>query len=164
MMAPALVGTLLLACAGCHHRQGSTAFSAGPQADSIVDGTVSVTGTGFEQEIMLGRGSGELPLRLVATPGDSAALLHVAGLEIAARGEITGRTMRLRSFTAIRAGSLPVEDGILRLDGDHLILETAAGRLRLGNPPSALWQLVGARVWVSGPLDTGPNSYGVISR
>lgn len=124
---------------------------------------MSITGTGFEQQIMLVR-SGAPGLRLLAAPPDSGALLHVAGMEIAARGDVSGSAMRLRSFTVTRAGATPVVDGVLRLDGNHLVLETATGRLALGNPPTAFRQLVGARVWISGSLDTGPNAYGVISR
>jgi hypothetical protein len=42
---------------------------------------------------------------------------------------------------------------------------TADGRrVRLGNPPAALRDLVGARVWITGPTETGPNPYGVIQR
>jgi len=34
--------------------------------------------------------------------------------------------------------------------------------LPLGNPPAGLRALIGARVWIGGSLNTGPNTYGVI--
>ena len=56
----------------------------------------------------------------------------------------------------------PVIDGIVLRDGTRLALQGSHGRVNLGNPPTALRAMVGARVWVGGPLDTGPNTYGVI--
>jgi len=37
------------------------------------------------------------------------------------------------------------------------------GRIPLGNPPAALRNMIGARVWIGGPLDSGPNVYGLIT-
>ena len=53
-------------------------------------------------------------------------------------------------------------DGKVRADGPLFVLETSNGRVRLGNPPTVFKTLVGARVWVAGKVDTGPNRYGVI--
>jgi hypothetical protein len=101
--------------------------------------------------------------RLVpATAADSAALVRLGGVEIAARGTIDGSTLRVASFTALSASGASVVDGIVRVDGRTIALETSTGRVTLGNPPSALLQMNGARVWVSGPIDKGPNSYGII--
>ena len=101
-------------------------------------------------------------IRLHASPSDSAALVRLGGAEVAVRGDLAGRTMIVRDFTTTRVSGMPVVDGVLRLQGDRVVLDTPTGRVALGNPPSALRRMIGARVWVSGPLERGPNAYGVI--
>lgn len=144
--------------AACHRNQPAQESTA---SGSVLHGVVSVTGTSFEQQIVL-----EAPnrnTRLVpANAGDSAALVRLGGVEIAARGTIDGNVLRVLGFTALSANGTPVVDGIVRVAGRIVSLETATGRVTLGNPPSALLQMSGARIWVSGPIDRGPNSYGVI--
>jgi hypothetical protein len=130
--------------------------------DRVVDGVVTVTGTTFEQQLVLETGSG--PLRLHASAADSAALVAAAATEVSVRGSDEGAALRVRNFMVTRVGAAPVVDGVIRRDGDRLVLEASGGRLVMGNPPTAFWQLIGARVWVQGPLDTGPNAYGVIRR
>jgi hypothetical protein len=156
-----LLGGSLAVGASCHRHQGEAAADALP-AESVVHGIVSVTGTGFEQQVVLQRTSLGGSLRLHASPADSAALVRVGGAEVAARGELTGRSLRVRSFTVTRVGNAPVVDGVLRMDGSRLLLDSTNGAVTLGNPPQALRNAIGARVWVSGPLDTGPNSFGMI--
>lgn len=101
-------------------------------------------------------------IRLVAAPSDSAALTRLGGVEIVARGDEDDGRMRVKSFTAIRVNGQPVLDGVLRFGGGVFVLQTATGPITLGNPPSALREMLGARIWISGPVATGPNSYGVI--
>jgi hypothetical protein len=81
---------------------------------------------------------------------------------VSVRGVDEGNALRVRSFVAQSVSGKPVVDGILRMDGDRVLIETADGRFLLGNPPPTFRQMVGARVWIGGPLATGPNSYGVI--
>jgi hypothetical protein len=57
----------------------------------------------------------------------------------------------------------PVIDGVVREDEGKLSIETPEGRVALGNPPARLRNLVGARIWIGGPLATGPNQFGVIA-
>lgn len=125
-----------------------------------LQGVVSITGTSFEQQIQLRTANGST--RLVASPADSAALSRLGGVEVEVRGPVDDNRMHVASFTAVRAAGEPVVDGVLAMDGNALVLQTSAGRRTLGNPPAALRQMIGARVWISGPLDAGPNSYGVI--
>src|SRR5581483_11677046 len=102
--------------------------------------------------------------RLHASPADSAALVRAAGptVDLSVRGVEEGNDVRVRSFSVTSVGGVPVVDGIVRADGDHYWLDTPNGRVELGNPPQSLRGLVGARVWVQGPLDRGPNAYGVL--
>lgn len=110
---------------------------------------------------MLRTGDGDLAL--TATASDSAALSRVGGTSVLMRGRARESTFYVVSFTVTSVDGAPVADGVLANDGGHLVLQSANGQITLGNPPAALDSLVGARVWISGPLDTGPNSYGVIA-
>jgi hypothetical protein len=152
----AAFATLVVACHRNHAAQQAAADG------SVLHGVVSVTGTSFEQQIVL-QASNRNTRLVPANAADSAALVRLGGVEIAARGAIDGNALRVSSFTAISVDNKPVVDGIVRVDGRAVALETSTGRVTLGNPPSALLQMNGARIWVSGPVDKGPNSYGVIT-
>jgi hypothetical protein len=158
MRRPAAAATVYaLALIACH-RSGPTPAAQ----ETVVRGSVLVTGTGFEQHLLLATRAGRRVLH--ATPGDSAALVRVAGpnVELSVRGRDEGNTFRVHGFTVEAVSASPVVDGVLRGDADHLSVETAKGVVTLGNPPPALRGMIGARVWIQGPLDRGPNAYGVI--
>jgi hypothetical protein len=159
-----LTAWLFVAMAGaaatdCHPPAQTSASAAAP--DSI-KGIVSVTGTGFEQRVVL-RSQGDNVTLLSAATADSAALSRLGGVEVLAIGQRSGNELRVERFTAISVAGAPVVDGVLRDDNGKLMLETTQGRVQLGNPPAALRNLVAARVWIGGPLDRGPNTYGVIA-
>jgi hypothetical protein len=143
----------------CSHRGEKPRVTANIAPESLL-GIVSITGTSFEQRIVLR--SGNTSTYLATSPSDSASLSRVAGIEVVVRGRAEKQAFRVASFMAKRVDGAPVVDGLLMRDGDRLLLETANGRVPLGNPPAAFRAMVGARVWVGGPLDTGPNVYGVI--
>ena len=150
---PAVIATF-----GCYHPRY---VAVQPIAADSASGVIAITGTTFEQQIILRTvNSTEL---LSAHAADSAALSRMGGVEVSLVGLRTDRTFNVRSFRAVRVAGAPVVDGILRSDGDRIVLETSSGRLSLGNPPAQLRKLVGARVWIGGPLDTGPNTFGVIT-
>ncbi|HEY7396553.1 MAG TPA: hypothetical protein VH559_16970 [Gemmatimonadaceae bacterium] len=139
----------------CHRQR--TDVQAPP---SMLRGIISVTGTRFEQRIQLR--TQDRSTRLWANPGDSAALTRLGGMEVETRGWLDESGMRVASFTAWSVSGSRVVDGIVRVNGDKVTLETAKGLVVLGNPPNELRMMPGARVWVSGSLEKGPNSYGVI--
>ena len=126
-----------------------------------VRGTVRVVGsTPFTRVELRPEGGG----RALTLTGDTAALRRAAALVVEVRGvpSADGRELQVERFTVVAANGEPVLDGFLRRDGDGLALETATGRVRLGNPPAALRDQAGARVWIGGPAATGPNPYGVL--
>ena len=134
-------------------------MDAAVRADSL-RGVVSVTGTGFDQHIVLR--AGDRAHALEASASDSAALTRMGGAEIVVRGLAAGDSFTVTDFVVRSIDGAPVVDGVLVKNGDRLGLRTAGGELALGNPPAELAHMIGARVWIRGPLDTGPNSYGVI--
>lgn len=142
---------------GCHHAPRTSTPAIEP--DSLA-GVVSVTGTAFEQRLVLRSGDRATPLS--AGAADSAALSRMGGVEVLVIGKRTPSVFRIERFVALNVAGSPVVDGFVRYDGGRLALETRNGRIPLGNPPVTLRGMIGARVWISGPLDTGPNSYGVI--
>jgi len=135
--------------------------SSAAVAPDSVTGTVAVTGTPFEQQIVLQQENGR-PVRLSVTTSDSSALARMTGVEVRMIGKRNGDLLEVEKFAAVRVAGSPVVDGVLRNEGGRLLLHTADGPIPLGNPPDALRGMIGARVWVGGPLDKGPNSYGLI--
>jgi hypothetical protein len=128
-------------------------------SDSAV-GIIAITGTAFEKQLVLRSGNNTINLSTAAS--DSAALSRMGDVEVLVTGKQGPRKFEVSRFKALRVGGNPVVDGVLRDDGGRLSLMTAGGRIPLGNPPSALRQMIGARIWIGGPLDKGPNVYGVI--
>ena len=142
----------------CHPPARSSSAATAP--DSLT-GIVSITGTSFERQVVLR--SGDNAIYLSAAPPDSAALFRLGGVEVLVKGKRTPNLFRVERFAALNVAGSPVVDGVLRNDGGRLMLETTHGRIGLGNPPNALRSMIGARIWIGGPLDTGPNTYGIIT-
>jgi hypothetical protein len=152
-----ILAPLMTAALGCHHP--APKLSVAIEADSLT-GIVSITGTSFERQLVLR--SGTTATLLSAAAPDSAALSRLGGVEVLVVGRKSGNHFRVEHFTALSVAGSPVVDGIVRNYGDRVVVETTRGPLPLGNPPTGLRALSGARVWIGGPLNTGPNNYGVI--
>jgi hypothetical protein len=101
---------------------------------------------------------------LGASARRTPSLSQLGGAELVVRGVATAETFTVHSFTVRAIDGAPVVDGLLGREDGHLVLFTMSGSLTFGNPPAALDSLVPSRVWVGGPLATGPNVYGVIMR
>jgi len=144
---------------GCHRQTRTSTPGIAP--DSL-RGTVSVTGTGFEQQLVFRSDNGEATI-LSAAAADSAALTRLGGVEMFVIGTTQDTRFRVSRFRALSVAGASVVDGIVRDEGGRLMIETTDGRVPLGNPPVALRRLVGARVWVGGSMATGPNTYGIIA-
>jgi hypothetical protein len=153
-----ILAPLMTAALGCHHPAPKPAVAI--EADSLT-GIVSITGTSFEQQIVLR--SGPAAIQLSAPASDSAALSRLGGVEVLVVGRKSGNHFRVEHLTALSVAGSPVVDGVVRNYGDRVVVETARGPLPLGNPPVGLRALNGARVWIGGPLATGPNTFGVIT-
>jgi len=156
-MMTGIVASVMAAAVGCHHASRTSADAFAP--DSLT-GIVSVTGTAFEQHLVLRSGNTVTPLS--AATADSAALSRLGGVEVLVIGTRSPNLFRVERFMAVNVAGSPVVDGIIRNDDGRLVLETSRGPIALGNPPTALRSMIGARLWIGGPLDKGPNTYGVI--
>jgi len=152
-----ILAPLMSAALGCHHPAPKPSVAIG--VDSLT-GIVSITGTSFEQQLVL-RSGGTATL-LSAAASDSAALSRLGGVEVLVVGRRDGKRFRVDHLTALSVAGSPVVDGVVRIYGDRVVVETARGPLALGNPPAGLRALNGARAWIGGSLATGPNTYGVI--
>ena len=161
-------GYLLLPCAlaalACargapaDHRPARNETSA---ADSL-RGTVQVVGSepGTWVALMLGGGR-----RAVTLEGERPLLDRLAGLEVVVWGA-PGRPGRFRveRFAVRAASGVAVEDGVLAREGAGWVLVTHDGRrLAIARLPQALQGKAGARVWLAGPLDRAPDSFGVVA-
>ena len=151
-----ILAPLMTVALGCHPAPKP---SVAIEADSL-RGVVSITGTSFEQQLVLR--SGVTATLLSAAAPDSAALSRLGGIEVLVVGRKSGNHFQVEHFTALSVAGSPVVDGVVRNYGDRVVVETMRGPLALGNPPSGLRALNGARIWIGGPLDKGPNTYGVI--
>lgn len=135
-------------------------MAPGASQDSLA-GVVSVTGTSFEQHLVLR--SGEGARGLAASRADSTALMRIGGAEVVVYGADHGDRFAVTAFSVRAVGGAAVVDGVLVRDGSHFTLRTHGGTLALGNPPAAFDSLIGARLWIGGQLDSGPYVYGVIT-
>lgn len=157
-----IAGVVLVGTMACAQRQ-TTAETGVPFAaalDSLV-GTVAVTGSVLDQEIVLRTAAGVT--RLTAEiPTDSVALVRLSGIEIVVRGIGNAASFRVNNLLVVRVDGLPALDGVLRQTNGTLFLDDAAGAHAFGRPPAKLLTLVGARVWITGSLETGPTAFGVI--
>ena len=147
----------LLLAAGCH-RTPSTAAEA-------ARGIVKVIGTSREHALVLQRATSDsATVQLRAETDESAALERVAGTLIAVRGQFTNRdTLAVSGFRVVAVDGQTVMDGIVRETKTGLVVCPASEScVALGNPPVALRGLIGARIWISGPAATGPNTFGVV--
>ena len=117
---------------GCHQPAHTSPAAIAP--DSL-KGIVSITGTSFEQRLVLRSGNSVVSLSAV-TP-ESIALARMGGVEVLVIGRATPTVFEVDHFTP-SASQAHLSDGVLRNDDGRLVLETTKGRVTLGNPLSAL--------------------------
>jgi hypothetical protein len=147
-------------------RGGSTPRDPAPPASSpgreSMRGVVRVVGSEPLTQVVLRDAAGS-ERRL--TGPMLAALRRVSGVEVSVIGREAERgALQVDSFTVRAVDGEPAIDGTVAIEGNDVFIVTATGRVRLGNPPSELREIPGARVWVSGPAATGPHVYGIIQR
>jgi hypothetical protein len=111
----------------------------------------------------------------VALGGSALPLIRRAvGLEIMVEGRLTAQRapvtpagapiFNVERFVVRAADGIAAHDGIVTVDGESYGLKTADGKThRVPHMPDALRAKRGARVFLAGPLDRAPSSYGIIA-
>jgi len=103
---------------------------------------------------------------------NAAAMTQVDSAEVEVRGAWNAdRAIEVSDFLVRQVGGAPVMDGVLvelydeDLGGGPIgygLRLTRGSMVDLIDPPAELLAHVGARVWVSGPVDGPPTGFGII--
>lgn len=126
-------------------------------------GTITVVGVQPATDVVLQPAAGGPSL--ILSTDEQESLNRVSGLDVWVEGTRVGSTHFVVSRFAVRsADGIAAADGVLTGEDGRVLLVTADGRrLPLAQPTAALRNQIGARVWISGPLDRAPVSFGIIT-
>ncbi len=144
-----------------------TSPGAPGQAAAAADtlrGIVAVVGSAVDEHVVVRPNGGGPAVTVLGR--EAPALGRLSGAEV----WIAGTPAPMRGFTASRFlvrsvdGAAAIDGTLARRSSGYVIVTTAGGAERsLAKPPAALVTHVGARVWITGSLDTGALAFGVIS-
>jgi len=128
--------------------------------ESTVTGTVRVVGSEPLTRVVVRTDDATIRIEGAQEP----LLERAAGATVEITGDLDEEagTMDVRTFTVTEVDGRPALDGVLFRDDEGLGLVDGEGRTHhLPDAPDALRDLVGARVWITGPLDA-PQAWGVL--
>jgi hypothetical protein len=148
------------AALACSPRAPASQAEPGAAAGDTLRGTVVIAGSEPMTSIVLQTRAGATR----SLCGAREPLRTVAGLEVAVWGAANAQgQFCVHRFAVRSANGVPAVDGILAREGRAFALVMGDGtRLPIARLPDALRSSVGARVWLAGPLDRAPDSFGVI--
>ena len=128
-------------------------------APDTVRGIVSVAGS-FPMTSVVVRPAGA---RAVTVTGPLAAeIARADGADVWVRGTRTAAGLEASAYVVRAVDGRPVADGVIAREGEGLVLVTGGGRRAIARPLEALRGMIGARVWLAGPLDGTIESYGIL--
>lgn len=131
-----------------------------PAGDTL-RGRISLVGSAPHPLILLMAPEGGPGARLV---GDGAPpLASLSGVEVVVWGERAGETLRVERFRVRRFDGRPAVDGILTRAREGWALVMEGDTTALADPPPALLEHEGQRVWVAGDPSRTPEAFGVIT-
>lgn len=137
----------------------ATASPAEPAQEDTVRGIVAEVGSVPITSIVVRPAGG----RSVTLLGSLAKEIgRAAGAEVWVSGHRTPEGLHAMRYAVRSVDGEPAVDGVLASEDGGLVLVTAGGRRRIVRPPEALRGMVGARVWLVGPIEGGITSYGVL--
>jgi hypothetical protein len=160
-----LLASCALALLACAPGAPPSADNEAPVATASADtlrGTVEVVGSEPGTSVVLTDGRGGA----VTLEGERQVLLALQALEVTVHGRMMEDPRRFRvDRVAVRsANGVAAVDGTIARDGGRPVLVTGDGRrLPVPHLPAQLAGKVGARVWLAGPLDRHPDTFGVIA-
>jgi hypothetical protein len=133
--------------------------SAAAQADTL-RGTVEEVGSDPGMWMVIHTPDG----RAVRLDGERTLLRQVVGLEVMVRGTPVQGGFAVREIDVRASGGIPAMDGVLERRSSAYVLVTRDGRaLPIARLPDDLRGMLGARIWIAGPLDQPPQSSGILS-
>jgi hypothetical protein len=142
---------------------GSPSGVTAPALADSAEGRVAIVGSLPFTRVELRPAGAGASVRLT---GDATATLRrMSGVVVRAHGTRTpAGELRVARFVVRSVDGRPALDGVLAAEGERLYLVTAGDRrVLLANPPSALRDHVGARVWLTGEPTGTIVAYGIIS-
>lgn len=154
-----IIGTALIVAAGAcapNDHDGE----AGPMAADTARGVIAITGAEPITGVSL-----RTPDGVVSLTGPAAETLRQAsGVEVQVAGALEADgALRVESYRVRSVDGVAAADGILELDRDAAVLVTPdGGRIRFAPAPERLRALEGRRVWIAGPPDGEPRSWGLL--
>ena len=128
-----------------------------------VRGIIRVVGNAADEQVIVRPNDGAAVTLLGS---QSAVLGRLSGVDVWISGKRDGaKRMTVDRFLVRSVDGVPAIDGtLIARDGGYAIVTTADhAEHPIVNPPAALRSHVGARVWVTGALETGAVTFGVIS-
>jgi hypothetical protein len=160
---------------GSSRSRGSSARSTTPTDSSGRDtgvtrsdaadtarGIVAVLGTSLDSRVVVRADGGARSVTLVGAQARAIGAMSGADVWVTGTRDQNGR-ITVSRFTVRSVDGAPALDGTLIARGAQLLLVTRDGKQHaIDAAPPALREHVGARVWVTGPLDKGPVIFGVI--
>lgn len=167
---PAIIAVCLVASTSC---SDSTAPS-GVRSQAIpstpplvtVGGMLHLASSPSDHLLMTGADGGQLVL-----VGATGELENLDNAELEVTGTRNADTLIVNDFLVKRVGGVDVMDGVLTiLYDDELqtnlagygIILTGGSQIPLRNPPQALLAFVGARIWITKPVEGELTAFGVI--
>jgi hypothetical protein len=148
---------LLLATVGACAPAG-TRTPPDPAAGDTLRGEIAEVGSEPGTQVAM------RPAGTILTGPLEAPLKRLHALEVTVWGHSDGpRRFRVERFEVRASGGVAAVDGELAMEGERYLLLTHDGRrLPLPHIPTALRGRAGTRVWIAGPLDRSPDSFGII--
>lgn len=146
-----------IACGGGSPAADSTT-GASPVADTV-RGIVSEVGSFPMISVVVQPASDGAVTITGALAGEIG---RAAGAEVRVSGKRSAHSLEATSYAVRTVDGEAAVDGVLAEDGGRLVLLTGAGRRPIARPLQALRGMIGARVWLVGPLDGTITSYGVL--
>lgn len=124
-----------------------------------IRGVVAEVGSQPMTSVIVQQGAG----RAVTIRGELAReIARAAGAEVWVRGRRDQQALEATAYAVRRVDGEPALDGILAREGDRVVLVTPTGRHPIARPLQAFRGMIGARVWLVGPVDGTISSYGVL--
>jgi len=160
-----LLASCALAVLACAPGAPPSADNEAPVATASADtlrGTVEVVGSEPGTSVVLTDGRGGA----VTLEGERQVLLALQALEVTVHGRMMEGPRRFHvERVAVRsANGVAAVDGVIAREAGRAVLVTGDGRrLPVPHLPAQLAAKVGARVWLAGPLDRHPDTFGVIA-